>query len=100
MNLKRGSKVRLEVPENPRVNGAPGIVEVLHEWGAEVRTPAAATGRFRALFEEMSSEPEKETNGHVHGYSGNICPNCSGVRMRRNGTCEVCDDCGSTSGCS
>ncbi|AWI03218.1 vitamin B12-dependent ribonucleotide reductase [Clostridium drakei] len=28
------------------------------------------------------------------------CPNCSGTRMVRNGTCMVCLDCGSTTGCS
>lgn len=34
------------------------------------------------------------------GYTGNPCTNCGGWRMRRNGTCEVCDDCGTTTGCS
>ncbi|MBP2032264.1 ribonucleoside-diphosphate reductase alpha chain [Clostridium algifaecis] len=31
---------------------------------------------------------------------GSICPNCSSTRMVRNGTCMVCLDCGSTTGCS
>lgn len=31
---------------------------------------------------------------------GSICPNCSSTRMIRNGTCMVCLDCGSTTGCS
>jgi ribonucleoside-diphosphate reductase, adenosylcobalamin-dependent len=31
---------------------------------------------------------------------GAICPNCSSSRMVRNGTCMVCLDCGSTTGCS
>ncbi|ETA79461.1 vitamin B12-dependent ribonucleotide reductase [Youngiibacter fragilis] len=29
-----------------------------------------------------------------------VCPNCSSTRMVRNGTCKVCLDCGSTTGCS
>lgn len=28
------------------------------------------------------------------------CPNCSSTRMARNGTCMVCMDCGTTTGCS
>lgn len=34
------------------------------------------------------------------GYSGNTCADCGGSKMRRNGTCEICEDCGRTSGCS
>lgn len=33
-------------------------------------------------------------------YDGSICPACSSTRMVRNGTCKVCLDCGSTTGCS
>ena len=31
---------------------------------------------------------------------GSTCPTCSSTRMIRNGTCKVCLDCGSTTGCS
>lgn len=31
---------------------------------------------------------------------GSTCPTCSSTRMVRNGTCMVCLDCGSTTGCS
>ncbi len=31
---------------------------------------------------------------------GSVCPNCSSNRMVRNGTCKVCLDCGTTTGCS
>ncbi|GAA0729676.1 vitamin B12-dependent ribonucleotide reductase [Clostridium malenominatum] len=31
---------------------------------------------------------------------GSTCPHCSSSRMVRNGTCMVCLDCGSTTGCS
>jgi ribonucleoside-diphosphate reductase alpha chain len=40
------------------------------------------------------------------GYTGDICTNtiggvlCGSTRVRKNGTCTVCDDCGGTSGCS
>lgn len=34
------------------------------------------------------------------GYTGEQCSNCSSMRMKRNGSCIVCEDCGSTTGCS
>jgi len=57
----------------------------------------------------FNNEPE---NGYVHEsarhaaltgeklYDGSICPTCSSSRMVRNGTCKVCLDCGTTTGCS
>lgn len=34
------------------------------------------------------------------GYTGDTCSYCGGMRMRRNGTCQLCEDCGQTTGCS
>lgn len=34
------------------------------------------------------------------GYSGNPCDVCGSFKMRRNGTCQVCEGCGTTTGCS
>lgn len=39
-------------------------------------------------------------NVRLFGYTGEQCPRCSGSRMRRNGSCMVCEDCGETTGCS
>ena len=39
----------------------------------------------------------------LHGerlYDGSTCPNCGSSRMVQNGTCKVCMDCGTTTGCS
>ena len=35
----------------------------------------------------------------MQGYTGNMCSECQNFTMVRNGTCEKCDTCGSTSGC-
>ena len=46
---------------------------------------------------------EDAVNAIKHGervYDGTTCPNCSSTRMVQNGTCMVCLDCGSTTGCS
>ncbi len=34
------------------------------------------------------------------GFTGNQCSNCSGIHMKISGHCEVCTDCGTTTGCS
>lgn len=31
---------------------------------------------------------------------GEICPNCKSTKMVKNGTCKVCTECGTTTGCS
>lgn len=36
----------------------------------------------------------------AQGYSGDICDHCQGSRMRWAGHCKVCEDCGTTTGCS
>ena len=32
--------------------------------------------------------------------TGDVCSECGGSQMKRNGTCLVCRDCGTTTGCS
>ena len=34
------------------------------------------------------------------GYTGDKCSNCNSMRMKTAGHCLVCDDCGTTTGCS
>ncbi len=97
--IQPGSRVRLLTPDNPRLHGATAQVVQIEEWGAHVLTSAAGSGRFRAFWHEM--EPLGE-NGHAkaQGYTGDVCDQCGGSSMKRNGSCLVCADCGSTSGCS
>jgi len=34
------------------------------------------------------------------GYTGESCGSCGSMRVKRNGSCTVCESCGGTSGCS
>ena len=46
---------------------------------------------------------ESAKEAALHGervYDGSSCPTCSSARMVQNGTCKVCLDCGTTTGCS
>lgn len=38
--------------------------------------------------------------GVATGYSGDVCDTCQGSRLRWAGHCKVCEDCGTTTGCS
>lgn len=34
------------------------------------------------------------------GFTGDMCTSCGGMNMKKNGSCLVCSDCGTTTGCS
>ncbi len=71
-----------------------------------------ATGYHAEPSTEGHIVADPQTGEHVHElarhaaltgeklYDGSICPTCSSTRMVRNGTCKVCLDCGTTTGCS
>ena len=65
-----------------------------------------AQGEPRANGHLPATEPpvhEKAREAALKGerlHDGSTCPNCSSTRMVRNGTCKVCLDCGTTTGCS
>jgi hypothetical protein len=98
--LAVGVTVRIDSPDNPRLHNQIGIVEKIEDWGAHLRTVAAATGYYRALYEEMKpvmSKPELEVQVE---YTGNCCDMCGSLRQLRTGTCVTCQDCGNNSGCA
>jgi ribonucleoside-diphosphate reductase alpha chain len=53
-----------------------------------------------AKTEAKKKEAERRIRSIAQGYTGNMCGECQNFTMVRNGTCEKCDTCGSTSGCS
>lgn len=62
-----------------------------------------------ALFTERAAEEatdakkvesQRRQQAIMQGYTGSMCSECQNFTMVRNGTCEKCDTCGSTSGCS
>jgi len=55
----------------------------------ETVTVSIVQGSEKAVFQSK-----------LAGYTGDSCGSCGSMRVRRNGTCTVCDDCGATSGCS
>jgi len=92
--VKIGMEVLIDAPENPRLHESPAMVTELAEWGAHLNAPAAATGKFRALWFEMNKPaPRKAVQ------TGEACDMCGGFNIVRTGTCKTCQDCGDNSGC-
>jgi ribonucleoside-diphosphate reductase alpha chain len=70
--------------------------ETADEASPELFTDAAA----REAQEARALEASRRQKAIMQGYTGNMCSECQNFTMVRNGTCEKCDTCGSTSGCS
>ncbi|WP_159586598.1 vitamin B12-dependent ribonucleotide reductase [Chelativorans xinjiangense] len=79
------------------------------ERAKELAQEAAEDEGANALFtdeaaEEATEAKKVETHRRqqaiAQGYTGNMCSECQNFTMVRNGTCEKCDTCGATSGCS
>jgi len=46
------------------------------------------------------SMPLAAQTARFQGYTGDPCPDCGHFTLIRNGTCQKCDSCGTTTGCS
>ena len=72
-------------------------------------SPSEETDATSALFTDTAaprppkprrSASRRRAQAVMQGYTGNECSECQNFTMVRNGTCEKCDTCGATSGCS
>jgi len=43
---------------------------------------------------------QRRAQAQMQGYTGDQCSNCNSMRMKVSGHCMVCEDCGTTTGCS
>ncbi|MCO6186255.1 vitamin B12-dependent ribonucleotide reductase [Rhizobium sp. L1K21] len=63
-------------------------------------TDKAAADASQAKTDAKKLEADRRMKSIMQGYTGNMCSECQNFTMVRNGTCEKCDTCGATSGCS
>lgn len=66
-------------------------------------TPRSATPKLDAtLIAGEAGAPLHldRTRARNSGYTGDQCGHCNSMRMKRNGSCLVCEDCGQSTGCS
>ncbi|MGH7737065.1 MAG: hypothetical protein ACREMP_04260 [Candidatus Tyrphobacter sp.] len=83
------------------------VSEHLHVGGAthagtaeaspQPQEPASRSARTGTA---TASRTQQITAARAKGYTGNACSECGQLTMVRNGSCEKCDSCGATSGCS
>jgi len=62
--------------------------------------PSTNGGNGNGKTKAMQVNVGNSSTAQAFGYTGEQCSNCGSMRVKRNGSCTVCDDCGSTSGCS
>lgn len=48
----------------------------------------------------MAPTPSPAEFARSQGYTGDQCTHCNSMRMKTAGHCMVCEDCGTTTGCS
>lgn len=60
-------------------------------------TVSESTAVQETAAERVASDLE---TAKLQGFTGSVCGGCGSTKMKRNGSCEVCLDCGATSGCS
>ena len=86
-----------------------------HNPAGSADTSVVVEGLFAAKTEQVVSvektEPVQDADAKkvandrrvksiAQGYTGNMCAECQNFTLTRNGTCEKCLTCGSTTGCS
>lgn len=105
--IRVGAMVQLVTPDNQRLNGKFATVKQPTHYGALLFCPDAYSGEFRASWEEMiyvdspyNTSTADNTESKAQGYTGDVCPKCSSLKMVRNQSCLLCMDCFETTGCS
>jgi len=73
----------INAPPDPAIKSA---FDRAHDgWKGDPHSPATSPTREQAVG---------------MGYTGETCSKCGSMKMRRSGTCGVCEDCGTSGGCS
>jgi hypothetical protein len=65
--------------------------------------PASATPNLEATLVagEIGAPAHLDrSSAKAQGYTGDQCSNCNSMRLKIDGHCLVCEDCGTTTGCS
>jgi len=89
---ERAADLAEEIADDSAGEAAEGVTALFSD--------KAAADAASAKAEAKKLENERRMRSIAQGYTGNMCSECQNFTMVRNGTCEKCDTCGSTSGCS
>ncbi len=64
----------------------------------ETNVPVDETGKPNK--DGYFAPKQDKSQARQSGYTGDQCTNCNSMRMRVAGHCQVCEECGTTTGCS
>ena len=83
------------------VTSAPsGVVALFDKSAAIGRVEGATALKVETASDEVKDAAAKRREAVRQGFTGDTCSECFGVRMKTAGHCQVCSDCGQTTGCS
>ena len=91
---------------SPEARPAETVERIIERLAEEAPDAGAAAGSSRKEAGKSEAQAGQLRAGQLRqqalaqGYTGNSCDECGNFTMVRNGTCEKCDTCGATSGCS
>ena len=89
-----------EFAEDIEVEDGPDLFDEASPTTALFSDKAQADAASAKAEAKKKIEADRRARAVMQGYTGNMCSECQNFTMVRNGTCEKCDTCGATSGCS
>ncbi len=89
-----------EFAEHIEVEDGPDLFDEASPTTALFSDKAQADAASAKAEAKKKIEADRRARAVMQGYTGNMCSECQNFTMVRNGTCEKCDTCGATSGCS
>jgi ribonucleoside-diphosphate reductase alpha chain len=75
---------QLQIPQTPTVTAVHPVATAPTETSQVAMSP---------------SEPDSRVMAKAQGFTGDTCTNCGSMKMKRNGLCMVCIECGTITGC-
>lgn len=87
--------------DDPIIDATPKLVVTNENHVKELQLVSSGNGNSdKAMTAEKVEKSKSSSEAKQFGYTGEQCTSCGSMRVRRNGSCTVCEDCGNTSGCS
>lgn len=93
---ERAKELADEIADDAAIADGGAMDELETALASALFTDAAA----KEASDAKALAAERRAQSMMQGYTGNSCSECQNFTMVRNGTCEKCDTCGATSGCS
>ena len=89
-------QIKKDAPKIPR----PTMVQnIVHAQQTLTNTTINAEMPTYAKADQISDHAVRDA-AIKQGFTGDQCPACGSIKMKRNGSCMLCIDCGETTGCS